>query len=145
MKLGFGTMPDERVTAGILNETTLNIGDDDDPEVVQFGASTYTVAESDNPTTTSATENEVVVTVTLDKDPERTIIIPIKTTLQGTASAADYSGVPTSVTFDSGDTSVTFTFSAAPDLIDDNGESVKLGFGAMPDPRVSAGTTKETR
>ena len=29
------------------------------------------------------------------------------------------------------------------DLIDDDNESVKLGFGTMPDPRVSAGTEAE--
>ena len=32
---------------------------------------------------------------------------------------------------------------ATHDLIDDDGESVKLGFGTMPDARVSAGTTKD--
>ena len=145
VKLGFGTTLPTRVTLGTRTETTLNIGDDDDPEVkVQFGASTYTVAESDDTTTSNKAEDQVVVTVKLDKDPERTIIIPIKSTLVGTASAADYSGVPPSVTFNSGDTSKTFTFSATPDLIDDDGEGVKLTFGTMPDPRVSAGTTKET-
>ena len=145
VKLGFGTMPDARVTAGTRTETTLNINDDDDPEVVvQFGASTYAVAESDDATTSNKTENQIAVAVTLDKDPERTIIIPITTTLQGTASDADYSGVPASVTFNSGDTSNTFSFAATQDLIDDDGEGVKLEFGTMPDPRVSAGTTDES-
>ena len=145
VKLGFGTSLPVRVTAGTRTETTININDDDDPEVtVQFGASTYTVAESDNATTPNVTENRVVVTVTLDKDPERTIIMPITPTMVGTASAADYSGVPPSVTFNSGDTSMTFTFSATEDVIDDDGEGVKLTFGTMPDPRVSAGTTNET-
>ena len=144
VKLGFGSSLPDRVSAGTRTETTLNIGDDDDPEVkVQFGANTYTVAESDDATTSNMTENEVVVTVTLDMDPERTIIIPITRTLQGTASAADYSAPP-SVTFNSGDTSKTLTFSATHDVIDDDGEGVKLGFGTMPDPRVSAGTPGET-
>ena len=144
VKLGFGSTLPDRVSAGTRTETTLNIGDDDDPTVtVMFGASTYTVAESDDATTSNMTENEVVVTVTLSADPERTIIIPITRTLQGTAGAADYS-VPPSVTFDSGDTSKTLTFSATHDVIDDDGEGVKLGFGTMPDPRVSAGTPGET-
>ena len=51
--------------------------------------------------------------------------------------------MPPSVTFNDGDTSKSFTFSATQDVIDDDGEGVKLGFGTMPDPRVSAGTTAE--
>ena len=134
VKLGFGTSLPDRVTAGTRTETTLNIGDDDDPAVtVQFDQSAYTVAEG-------GTQS---VTVTLSADPERTIIIPITPTPQGTVSAADYSGVPPSVTFNDGDTSKSFTFSATQDVIDDDGEGVKLGFGTMPDPRVSAGTTAE--
>ena len=134
VKLGFGSMPDPRVSAGTRAETTLNIGDDDDPVVtVKFNQSAYTVAEG-------GTQS---VTVTLNADPERTIIIPITSTPQGTVSAADYSGVPPSVTFNDGDTSKSFTFSATQDVIDDDGEGVKLGFGTMPDPRVSAGTTAE--
>ena len=134
VKLGFGTTLPARVSAGARTETTLNIGDDDDPTVtVVFSQSAYTVAEG-------GTQS---VTVTLSADPERTVIIPVTRTLEGTASAADYSGVPASVTFNSGDTSKSFTFSATQDDIDDDSEGVKLGFGTMPDPRISAGTTKE--
>ena len=136
VKLGFGTGLPSRVTLGTRTETTLDIGDDDDPIVtVAFASATYTVAEGSTQT----------VTVSVSADPERTIIIPVTTTLQGTASAADYSGVSPSVTFTyGGSTSATFTFTATQDLIDDDGEGLKLGFGTMPDPRVSAGTTDET-
>ena len=48
--------------------------------------------------------------------------------------------MPESVVFQSDDTEKSFTFSAAADDIDDDGESVALGFGTMPDD-VSAGTT----
>ena len=131
VKLGFGSTLPARVSAGTRTETTLDIGDDDDPTVtVMFSQSTYTVAEG-------ATQP---VTVTLSADPERTIIIPIMPTLQGTATAADYSGVPPSVKFVSGDMSESFTFTATQDVIDDDTEGVKLSFGTMPDPRVSAGT-----
>ena len=133
VKLSFGSSLPDRVSEGTRTETTLNIGDDDDPTVtVTFGQTAYTVDEG-------ATQQ---VTVTVSADPERTIIIPITTTLQGTASAADYSGVLPSVTFTDG-TSQTFTFEATQDLIDDDGESVKLGFGTMPDPRVSAPAMNE--
>ena len=84
------------------------------------------------------------VTVTLSADPERTVTIPITTVNQGTASDADYSGVPSGVTFLSGETSKSFDFSATQDTEDDDGESVRLGFGSMPDARVSAGTPDET-
>ena len=72
------------------------------------------------------------MTVTLSADPERTVEVPITTTNQGGATSADYSGVPTSVTFDAGQTSKTITFTAAQDTVDDDGESVELGFGTLP-------------
>ena len=123
VRLSFGTPPD-RVSAGTQDQTTVSITDDDDPEVtVMFGQSSYTVAEG-------GTQS---VTVTLSADPERTLIIYVETTLQGGATPADYSGVPTSVTFTSGQTSAPFFFTAFDDTVDDDDESVKLGFGTMPD------------
>ena len=86
--------------------------------------------------------NTKQVSVSLSTDPERTIIIPINTTHQGGATDADYF-VPASVTFNTGETSKSISFQATQDLIDDDGEGVKLGFGTMPDPRVSAGTQAE--
>ena len=83
------------------------------------------------------------MTVTLSADPERTVSIPITATGQGGVSAADYSGVPASVTFNTGETSKAFTFRAAQDEVDDDDESVKLIFGTLPD-RVSEGTQDET-
>ena len=77
--------------------------------------------------------------MTLSADPERAVIIPLTATNQDGASDADYSGVPASVTFSSGDTSETFTFSATDDSIDDDGVSVLLGFGTLP-PLVTAGS-----
>ncbi len=135
VKLEFGSRLPERITEGARDDTVVKIIDDDFPEVtVAFSESAYTVAEGASQ----------VVTVTVDKDPERTIIIPINETLQGTGSAADYSGVPEHVTFtDGGTTSQTFTFAATQDFIDDDDEGVKLEFGTMPDERVTAGTTDE--
>ena len=60
---------------------------------------------------------------------ERTVTVPLTVTDQDGASPADYSGVPSSVTFDSGEISKTLTFSATQDDVDDDGESVKLTFG----------------
>ena len=109
---------------------------------MSFGSDAYTVAESDDSDTTDVTENTVEVTVTLSADPERTVVIPIEKANQG-ATTADYTGVPQNVTFDSGDTSESFTFTAAHDTVDDDGESVKLSFGASLPDGVSAGTTDE--
>ena len=135
VELGFGSSLPTGVTAGATDETTVSIRDDDDPQVtVSFGASTYTAAEGGTAT----------VTVTLSADPERTVEVPITTTNQGGASSADYSGVPTSVTFDAGDTSQPITFAAAQDAEDDDGESVELGFGSSLPTGVTAGATDET-
>ena len=134
VKLGFATGLPERITAGTRNETTLKIDDNDNPIVtVMFAQTAHTVDEG-------GTQQ---VTVTVNADPKRTIIIPITATPQGTASAADYSVSP-SVTFtDGGALSQTFTIQGAQDQIDDDNETVTLGFGTMPDPRVSAGTPDE--
>ena len=110
---------------------------------VQFEESTYTVAETDDATTTDEEEHKVEVTVTLSADPEREVIIPITRTNEGGATNSDYSGVPTSVTFNSGDTEKTFTFTATADTVDDDREKVKLSFGTLP-AGVTAGTTSET-
>ena len=132
--LGFGPLPTD-VSTGGTPTSTVTITDNDDPAVtVSFGSATYTVAEGGTQT----------VTVTLSADPERTVTIPITTVNQGTASDADYSGVPSGVTFQSGETSKSFDFSATQDTEDDDGESVRLGFGSLPDARVSAGTPDET-
>ena len=100
--------------------------------------------ESDDTTTTGTKENEVSVTVKLSADPERTVTIPITHTPQDGATSADYSGVPADVTFNSGDTEMTFTFTATADDVDDDGESVKLTFGSTLPAGVTEGTTNET-
>ena len=129
VKLTFGTLPD-RVTAGAQDETVVSIDDDDAPTsvAVSWGEVSYTVAEGD----------AVTVTVELDDDPEKAVTVPIQATGQNGATSSDYSGVPTSVTFNSGDTAKTFDFQAAQDTLDDEGESVQLSFG----PTLPTGVTE---
>ena len=131
--LAFGILPDG-VSPGTRNETTVSITDDDVPQVtVSFGQAAYTVAEGGMQS----------VTVTLSADPERTVVVPITHTPQdGADSPADYSGVPPSVTFNTGQMSQTITFEAIPDDVDDDDESVRLSFGTLP-PAVSLGTTTQ--
>ena len=100
---------------------------------VSFGSATYDVDERDT----------VSVSVTLSADSERTVTIPLETTDQDGASGADYSGVPASVEFASGETEKIITFTATQDGDDDDGESVKLGFGTLPT-GVTEGTPNET-
>ena len=144
VELGFGTSLPTGVSEGPTPETVVSIADDDHPQVtVTFATANYTVAESDDPGTPSTTENEVSVTIRLSVDPERTVTIPITATGQDGATASDYS-VPSTVVFNAGDTEKGITFQASPDNVDDDGESVKLGFGSSLPARITAGTPSET-
>ncbi len=128
--LSFGTLPDE-VSPGTQSTATVNLTDNDHPQVTaEFGAATYTATEGGS---------AVTVTVNLSADPERSVIIPIVAAGADGAGSGDYSLSATSVTIDSGDTSATFTVTAVDDSVDDDGESVNLAFGTLPD-RVSPGT-----
>ena len=138
VELSFGALPGNiTATSGEAAESVVTIADDDIPALltVSFGAASYTAAEG----------STVTVTVTLSDDPETDLTIPIGRSDEGGATSADYSGVPESVTFEAGDTSKTFVFTAASDSIDDDGESVKLSFGTLPTTpiAVTAGTTAE--
>ncbi len=131
--LGFGALPDG-VSAGATSETRVSVTDDDDPEVtVSFGSPTLSVAEGGG----------VRVALTLDVNPERTIAIPITVTNQAGASGGDYGGVPSTVTFNSGETAKAFTLTAAQDSVDDDDEGLTLGFGMLP-ARVRAGSPDAT-
>ena len=121
--IGFGDMPDDRVSAGDVPSTEITITDDDDPQVmVMFGAETYTVLEGGN----------AEVTVLLSADPERTVTIPLNKTPNGGISESDYDGVPTSVEFITGAEEATFTVTASMDEEDDDDESVDISFGELP-------------
>ena len=81
--------------------------------------------------------------VTLSANPGREVIIPITATNRGGATAADYLGVPSSLTFGSDDSWKMIRFRAASDSEDD-GESVDLGFGATLPAGVSIGRDAST-
>ena len=130
------TSTDSSYSGATADSVAVTVTDDENVLVqvtVMFGASTYTVAEG----------GTVEVTVTLSVDPEREVVIPLTATDQDGASLADYS-VPASVTFDAGEMSKSFTFTAATDTDDDDGERVLLGFGTNLPSGVSPGTIAET-
>ncbi len=133
VKLAFGALPDG-VSAATNAETTVNIKDDDDPHVViRFDSDSYSVVEG----------GSVEVSLSLRPDPERSVTIPLKAPDEGGASTGDY-GAPSSVTFNSGETTKAITFTATDDNIDDDDESVTLEFGELPH-RVEKGDPGETK
>ena len=121
--LGFGDLPGG-IRPGALATTTIEIADDDVPSSVSVSFTSNSYSVSEGATTT--------ITVTLDKDPGRTVVVPLEKTGQGGVSDVDYSGVPSEVTFNSGETEKTFTFSATQDIENDDGESVRLSLGSLP-------------
>ena len=134
VQLAFGPTLPSGVTQGTPASTLVRITDNDDPQVkASYGLAEYTAAEG----------SSVTVTVELDADPERTVVIPVTHTARAGATNADYSVVPESVTFDAGETEQTFTFTATDDTVDDDDESVLLAFGTLPT-GITAGTVQET-
>ena len=135
VRLTFGTSLPSKVSVGTIDEITVNITDDDDPQVtVMFARASYRVLEGDT----------IPVLVTLSANPEREVIIPITTTALGSTTAADYSVTQSSVTFNEGETSKTIEFTAKEDAEDDNGESVRLAIGGTLPSSVSEGTPSQT-
>ena len=119
---------------GTTLTATGTIGDNDDPTVTaNFASDAYSIDEG------SSTE----VAVTLSTDPERRVTIPLTTTGQGGVSNDDYTGIPQNVVFENGETEKTFTVTATPDDIDDDGETVTLQLENFPN-HVTGGTTTET-
>ncbi len=130
LRLSFGSLP-YRVTAGTPAAATVDLADNDVPEVsVSFSAASYEAVEGGDAAT---------VTVTLSADPERDVAVPLEAAPADGATDADFTGVPASVTVPSGSTSATFAVTATDDTVDDDGESVSLSFGSLPD-RVTAGS-----
>ena len=124
--LGGGTTRHYRVSAINTNGagTASNVANATTGQTtVTFGASSYTAAEGGATAT---------VAVQLSAAASATVTIPLTKTHRGGATAADYSGVPSNVTFTAGQTRRTFTVTATDDADKDGGESVQLGFGTLP-------------
>ena len=96
---------------------------------------TYTVTVSFGQAAYTATEGGAAapVTVTLSADPVRAVTVALTAVGAGGATAGDWSLAPTSVAFSSGETSKTVTVTAVDDAVDDDGESVRLGFAGLPE------------
>ena len=102
---------------------------------VSFEQAGYTATEGGAP---------AGVTVRLSVEPNRETVIALTATPAGGAGADDYEVAP-SVTFVPGGPLVqTVTVTAVDDAVDDDGESVVLGLGAMPGSWVEAGSPAGT-
>ena len=107
---------------------------------VSFDSATYMVREG----------SPVDVVVNLDSYDQTTVTIPLVTTDLGGASPADYSGVPVNIPFvdsgdeDSGSEQHTFAVTATDDSDNDDGESVMLTFGTLPEGVVKGHTITAT-
>ena len=117
--LGFDTLPDG-VSPGTTAQTVVTIVDS---VHVSFGASNYEAYEGGA---------GVQVIVQLDDPAPLEIVIPITAMGMNGATSADWTGVPSNVTFASGDTQKTFIVMAYDDQVEDDGESVEIGFGTLP-------------
>ena len=99
---------------------------------VSFGSDTYTVDE----------DGTVEVELTLSTDLGRDVTVPITVVNQDGATDDDYAA-PESVTIMAGETSKSFVVTPEDDDVDDDGESLQIEFGDLPD-NLSPGTTTET-
>ena len=100
---------------------------------VSFAQDRYDIAEGESQQ----------ITINLNADPQRTVVIPITVTEYEGATSADYS-VRHSVVFNSGETSRTITFTAIDDTVDDDDEEVALDIGATLPDGVTAGRQSYT-
>ena len=81
----------------------------------------------------------VTVHLSAAEAPGRSVTIPLTSSPGSGATAADYAGVPATVTFGPTDTTRTFVFEARADASLDDGETVTLGLGSPLPPGVTAG------
>ena len=116
---------DRLITGNGPARTTVALQDNDGAGKVEvsFAAATYTATEGGSGAT---------VRVELDKAPGRSVTVPLAVTHLGGALPADYSGIPSTVTFGANQTEMAFTVNATSDSAADGGESMRIGFGALP-------------
>ena len=89
---------------------------------VSFGAAALSVDEGDL----------VTVTVTLGAVPAASVTVPITATPGAGLEANEYAGVPSSVSFNAGDVSQSFTVTTVEDMADEPDAVLTLAFGPLP-------------
>ena len=119
-------------------EVQVSVDDNEAPAVtVNFELDSYTVEEG----------NTVTVKVTVDRAPERQLVLPLSVTNEGGADDDDHT-VPASVTIGSTQTSATFVVRTTEDTDNDDGEYVTIDFDIDDDmwpEAVNEGATASTQ
>ena len=69
----------------------------------------------------------------MNLSPEREVVIPLTVSRGSDTATDDYSGIPASVTFASGQIGRNFTFSAIDDAVNESPETLTVGLGTLPD------------
>ena len=133
--LGFGTLP-AAVTIGTPATATVLLADTASllptPQV-SFKSAGGAISEG----------LSIALPVALSTVLERAVVIPLTVQPAGGAGEEDYTVAPLQLTFARGTTRHTVTVTAVDDQVDDDGESVTLGFGELPE-GVAADTSAAT-
>ncbi|MDE0023120.1 MAG: hypothetical protein OXP69_01780 [Spirochaetaceae bacterium] len=130
--LGFATTLPDGVTVGTWPTARVHLSDSPTAgrTTVRFERDRYVAHEGGRQARAALVLSSVV---------SRRIVVPLAATHLGGATAADYSGVPASITFAPGETRRTFTVTASTDTATpEAGEAVRLAFDNLPQ-HVNAG------
>ena len=127
VRIGFDELP-SGYAQGSPAMTTVALVDDEGSRRVVVGFTTHTAYVVER----RESESRFRVPVRLDREPLRSVTIPLVVTHTGGATAADYSGIPASVTFGPNDTKADFFMRVIPDEEREIGEGLRIDFGGLP-------------
>ena len=127
VRIGFDELP-SGYAQGSPAMTTVALVDDEGSLRVVVGFTTHTAYVVER----RESESRFWVPVRLDREPLRSVTIPLVVTHLGGATAADYSGIPASVTFGPNDTKADFFMRVIPDEEREIGEGLRIDFGDLP-------------
>ena len=133
VKLGFGELP-EIVMAGDPAVATVTLEDKGLVELkVSFGQTEYQIREG----------QQADIEVTVSPAADRRVEVPLVVAPKGGATDEDYSGVPSKVVFEEGESQGTISVAVLADEVHDPGEGIVLSVGELPE-AVRAGEIPET-
>ncbi len=133
VKLEFGELP-EIAIAGEPAVATVMLEDKGLVELqVSFAQAVYEVKEGQG----------VDIEMTVSPAADRRVEVPLVVALQGGTRPEDYSGVPSSVVFEEGQSEGTISVELLADEVNDPGEGIVLGLGELPE-AVIAGDPSQT-
>ena len=133
VELGFGELP-EIVMAGEPAVATVTLEDKGLVELkVSFGQTEYQIMEG----------QQADIEVTVSPAADRRVEVPLVVAPKGGATDEDYSGVPSKVVFEEGESQGTISVAVLADEVEDPGEGIVLSLGELPE-AVRAGEIPET-